>query len=83
MPNMSTPGHANECQKHTPGRRWSSIRVPEDEPVRLVDLERERGRSASRPPNGIGPVTSVKNASPTPGTSSPSFSPGSRAVQSL
>ena len=28
MPNMSTPGHANECQKHTPGRRWSSIRVP-------------------------------------------------------
>ena len=28
MPNMSMPAHANECQKHTPGRRWSSIRCP-------------------------------------------------------
>ena len=27
-PNMSVPAQAKECQKQTPGRRWSSIRLP-------------------------------------------------------
>ncbi len=28
IPNMSRPSQANECQKQTPIRRWSSIRLP-------------------------------------------------------
>ena len=81
-PNMSVPGQANECQKQTPEPEVVLHPLAEHEPVRLVDLERQ-GVVASRPPNGIRPGTSVKNASLTPAPPRPPLARRRRARPSL
>jgi len=59
----SKPGHANECQKHTPGRSQSTIRLPSTTRSGSYALNAS-GSVESLPPNGMRSGTPVKNGSP-------------------
>ena len=61
-PNMSRPSHANECQKHTPGRSQSTIRLPSTTRSGSYALNAS-GSVEPLPPNGMRSGTSVKNGS--------------------